>query len=205
MKSSEGPGVAKSVSRRGHARERVLEAARDLFANQGVHGTSLQMIADWLGITKASVYYQFQSKDDIVVAVVQPVFDDIVRLVRIAEAMSSPQARRETAVSGLVEFSVRHRRLTAAFYGDPAIESLVRSHPDFENAINGLRALLTGPDPSTSGRVATSMITAGIYGTATDPRLRDVSDAELHRILLDSAQRLLQVGASVTTQFAPTE
>lgn len=188
--------MAKSVSRRGYARERVLEASRDLFANNGVNGTSLQMIADRLGVTKASVYYQFHSKDDIVVAVVQPVFDDIVRLVKIAEAMSSPQAQRETAVSGLVEFSVRHRRLTAAFYGDPAIESLVRSHPDFEDAINSLRTLLTGPDPDTIGRVAASMITAGIYGTATDPRLRDVSDAELHRILLDCTQQLLRVDAA---------
>jgi AcrR family transcriptional regulator len=188
--------VAKSVSPRGHARERVLEAALDRFAQNGVNGTSLQMIADHLGVTKASVYYQFQSKDDIVVAVVQPVFDDIVRLVKIAEAVSSPESQRETVISGLVEFAVRHRRLTAAFYGDPAIESIVRSHSEFENAINSLRALLTGPNPDTGRRIASSMITAGIYGSATDPRLRDVSDADLHRTLFDCAQRLLRVDAA---------
>jgi AcrR family transcriptional regulator len=188
--------VAKSVSPRGYARERVLEAALDRFAENGVNGTSLQMIADHLGVTKASVYYQFQSKDDIVVAVVRPVFDDIVRLVKIAEAISSPEGQRETVISGLVEFAVRHRRLTAAFYGDPAIETIVHSHSEFENAINSLRTLLTGPNPDTGRRVASSMITAGIYGSATDPRLRDVSDADLHRTLLDCAQRLLRVDAA---------
>jgi AcrR family transcriptional regulator len=188
--------VAKSVSPRGYARERVLEAALDRFAENGVNGTSLQMIADHLGVTKASVYYQFQSKDDIVVAVVRPVFDDIVRLVKIAEAISSPEGQRETVISGLIEFAVRHRRLTAAFYGDPAIETIIRSHSEFENAINSLCTLLTGPDPDTGRRVASSMITAGIYGSATDPRLRDVSDADLHRTLLDCAQRLLRVDAA---------
>jgi hypothetical protein len=131
-----------------------------------------------------------------VVAVVKPVFDDIVRLVKIAEAISSPEGQRETVISGLVEFAVRHRRLTAAFYGDPAIETIVQSHSEFEDAINSLRTLLTGPDPDTGRRVASSMITAGIYGSATDPRLRDVSDADLHRTLLDCAQALLRIDAA---------
>jgi AcrR family transcriptional regulator len=182
--------VAKSVAPRGHARERLLNAAMDLFAENGVNGTSLQMIADHLGVTKASVYYQFQSKDDIVIAVVEPVFDEIIRIVKIAEAISTPDGQRETAISGLVEFAVRHRSLTAAIYGDPAIETMVRSHPKYDRAINSLRALLTGPDPDIGRRVTASIITAGIYGSATDPRLRDVSDAELHRTLMECAQRL---------------
>ncbi len=182
--------VAKSVSARGFARERLLEAALQLFAEHGVNGTSLQMIADRLGVTKASVYYQFQSKEDIVIAVIQPVFDDILRLLRIAESMTSPEAQQEAVLGGLVEFAVRHRRLTAAFYGDPAIESVVHSHVEFEDATVRLSALLTGPDPTIASRVTTSMIAAGVYGSATDPRLRDVADADLHRALLECVQRL---------------
>ncbi len=119
--------MAKAVAPRGFARERVLEAALSLFAEHGVNGTSLQMIADRLGVSKAAVYYQFHSKDDIALAVIQPVFDDMIRLVRIAEAMSTPEARREAAISGMVEMAVRHRRVTAVFHGDPVIDSLVHS------------------------------------------------------------------------------
>jgi hypothetical protein len=36
-----------------------------------------------------------------------------------------------------------------------------------------------------------SVITAGIYGTAINPRLADLSDDVLYRLLLESAQRLL--------------
>ena len=57
---------------RGSARARVIDAALALFADHGVNGTSLQMIADHLGVSKASVYYQFHSKDDIVLAVIRP-------------------------------------------------------------------------------------------------------------------------------------
>ncbi|BBX32735.1 TetR family transcriptional regulator [Mycolicibacterium mageritense DSM 44476 = CIP 104973] len=184
--------MAKAVSPRGFARERVLEAALSLFAEHGVKGTSLQMIADRLGVSKAAVYYQFHSKDDIVLAVIQPVFDDMLRLVRIAEAMSTPEARREAAISGMVELAVRHRRVTAVFHGDPVIDTIVHSRAELEATIERLTAILLGPEPDVANRIVISMLASGVYGSATDPELNDVSDEDLHRVLLDCTQRLLR-------------
>ncbi|BBX89744.1 TetR/AcrR family transcriptional regulator [Mycolicibacterium boenickei] len=183
--------MAKAVAPRGFARERVLEAALSLFAEHGVNGTSLQMIADRLGVSKAAVYYQFHSKDEIALAVIQPVFDDMMRLVRIAEAMSTPEARREAAVSGMVEMAVRHRRVTAVFHGDPVIDGLVQSRAELQDTIERLTGILLGPDPDAASRICMSVLAAGIYGSATDPALNDVTDEELHRVLLECAQRLL--------------
>ncbi|OLP00603.1 TetR family transcriptional regulator [Mycolicibacterium porcinum] len=188
--------MAKAVAPRGFARERVLEAALSLFAEHGVNGTSLQMIADRLGVSKAAVYYQFHSKDDIVLAVIQPVFDDMMRLVRIAEAMSTPEARREAAVSGMVEMAVRHRRVTAVFHGDPVIDGLVHSRAELQDTIERLTGILLGPDPDAASRICMSVLAAGVYGSATDPALNDVTDEELHRVLLDCAQRLLRAPAT---------
>ena len=53
------------------AQTRVIEAALDLFAEHGISGTSLQMIADGLGVTKAAVYHQFPTKDEIVLGSIQ--------------------------------------------------------------------------------------------------------------------------------------
>ncbi|WP_029106492.1 TetR/AcrR family transcriptional regulator [Mycobacterium sp. URHD0025] len=184
--------MAKAVAPRGFARERVLEAALSLFAEHGVNGTSLQMIADRLGVSKAAVYYQFHSKDDIALAVIQPVFDDMIRLVRIAEAMSTPEARREAAISGMVEMAVRHRRVTAVFHGDPVIDSLVHSRPELQDTIERLTGILLGPEPGAADRICMSVLASGIYGSATDPTLNDVTDEELHRVLLECAQRLLR-------------
>lgn len=188
--------MAKAVAPRGFARERVLEAALSLFAEHGVNGTSLQMIADRLGVSKAAVYYQFHSKDEIVLAVIQPVFDDMMRLVRIAEAMSTPEARREAAVSGMVEMAVRHRRVTAVFHGDPVIDGLVHSRDELQDTIERLTGILLGPDPDAADRICMSVLAAGVYGSATDPTLNDVTDEELHRVLLDCAQRLLRAPAT---------
>jgi len=51
-----------------NTRERILDAALDLFTEQGFDGTSLRQIAEQLGVTKAALYYHFTSKDDILLA-----------------------------------------------------------------------------------------------------------------------------------------
>lgn len=49
-------------------RERILDVALDLFIANGYDGTSLREIAEQLGVTKAALYYHFESKDDILMA-----------------------------------------------------------------------------------------------------------------------------------------
>jgi AcrR family transcriptional regulator len=46
-------------------RERILDIAQKLFADQGYDKTSLRDIADRLGTTKAALYYHFERKQDI--------------------------------------------------------------------------------------------------------------------------------------------
>ncbi len=49
-------------------RQRILNVALDLFTEQGYDGTSLRQIAEQLSITKAAIYYYFESKEDILMA-----------------------------------------------------------------------------------------------------------------------------------------
>jgi AcrR family transcriptional regulator len=51
-----------------NTRDRILDAALDLFITHGFDGTSLRQIAEQLGVTKAALYYYFESKDDILMA-----------------------------------------------------------------------------------------------------------------------------------------
>jgi AcrR family transcriptional regulator len=53
-------------------RERILAVAQELFIEQGYDGTSLREIADRLGFTKAALYYHFRSKDEILLALIEP-------------------------------------------------------------------------------------------------------------------------------------
>lgn len=186
--------MAKSVGPRGSARTRVIEAALALFAEHGVNGTSLQMIADHMGVSKASVYYQFHSKDDIVLAVIRPVFADLDQLATAIEAEERGPARQEAAITGFVELAVRHRRVTAVFYRDPAIDTLVNSHEECSAINRRLRTVLGLDGADTETRVTMSLVISGVYGSAMDPELQDIPDGELHRILLQSARRLLPIG-----------
>ncbi len=49
-------------------RDRILDVALELFTTQGFDGTSLREIAERLDITKAALYYHFESKEDILLA-----------------------------------------------------------------------------------------------------------------------------------------
>ena len=53
-------------------RQQILQTAQRLFAERGYDATSLQMIADEMGLTKAAVYYHFRAKIDILHAAMEP-------------------------------------------------------------------------------------------------------------------------------------
>ena len=183
--------MAKPAAPRGLARSRVLEAAVALFAEHGVHGTSLQMIADRIGVSKAAVYYQFHSKEGIAVEVLRPTIEDLARVIRIADALPDAQQRKAVAVSGLIEMAVRHRQLAVLFYGDPAIDQIVLGVPEFKAVADRLRELLEGPDRKTADRIAFSVFFSGVGKAAANPELADIGDADLHRELLELSDRIL--------------
>src|ERR1700755_2576169 len=135
----EGNRLARPTAQRGLARTRVLDAALALVAEHGVHGTSLQMIADRIGVSKAAVYYQFQSKEDIALEVLRPSIEDMARVTRIAEALPDAQRGGAVAVSGMIEMVVRHRHLAVLFYGDPALDQIVLGEPEFKAVADRLR------------------------------------------------------------------
>jgi AcrR family transcriptional regulator len=59
----------------GETRQRILDVALDLFVEQGYEKTSLREIAERVGVTKAALYYHFQSKEDIVLTLHMPVHE----------------------------------------------------------------------------------------------------------------------------------
>src|SRR5687768_2913742 len=100
------------------ARQRTVAVALELFARYGVGGTSLQMIADELGVTKAAVYHQFRTKDEIALAAAETELARLVPLLEAAEAESSPRQARETLLAGMVDIAVEGRRTVGSILGD---------------------------------------------------------------------------------------
>ena len=172
------------------ARDRVVAAALDLFAEYGVSGTSLQMIADRMGVTKAAVYHQFQTKDEIVLAVVGPVLERLTRIADAAERERSRSRQLEVALAGVVDLVVEHRRVAAVMQFDPIVGRLVQGDPGHP-AFDRIRAIFTGPDPDAEAHVRAAMVSGGLMIAGVDPALSALSDEELRAHLLAAARRIL--------------
>lgn len=186
---SEGKGPM--VRARGAARDRVVTVAVELFAEHGVQGTSLQMIADRIGVGKAAVYYQFRSKDEIVLAVLRPVFDDVARLIEAAESLPHSESRRAAAIEGVVDLMVRQRNAAFPFRRDRYIDHLVARHPELQAIADRFRALLLGPDHDYSTRVSLAMTVTGSYYCTTVSTLNDIAAPQLRTVLLSYFKRCL--------------
>ncbi len=93
---------------RSDTRQRIQEVARDLFLQQGVQRTSLQDIADKLGITKPALYYHFASREDLVRSILVPLIDDGERFVDDQEGRGDTDARE--LLEGYFDFHYRHRQ-----------------------------------------------------------------------------------------------
>jgi AcrR family transcriptional regulator len=97
------------VSRpRSGTRQRIQEVARDLFLQQGVQRTSLQDIADKLGITKPALYYHFASREELVRSILVPLIDEGERFVSDQESRDEIDAR--ALLEGYFDFHYRHRQ-----------------------------------------------------------------------------------------------
>lgn len=174
----------------GAARQRVLDAALELFGEQGVSGTSLQMIADRIGVTKAAVYHQFQSKEEIVMGVLAPALETLRESVEHAERQETAEGRREAMLTALVELTVGHRWLAAILQADPAVNSLVRGHTDHDLGPR-IMALLVGPSPDVRAAMAGAMVGGAMLIVCTAPELQQYGDEELSQNLLELARDLL--------------
>jgi AcrR family transcriptional regulator len=51
--------------------KKIMEASTKLMVQKGYHGTSIQMIADNVGITKSTIFHHFKSKEGILVAILE--------------------------------------------------------------------------------------------------------------------------------------
>jgi AcrR family transcriptional regulator len=190
------PTPAKGMSTRAaqaeQTRQQILDTAQRLFIERGYIATSLQMIADELGLTKAAVYYHFRAKSDILHAAMEPGVRRMEALLDEAEGMRSRRARIEHVVSGFVDFLVRNRHYAVMASTDPD----ARRNKTKDEAValhdRGL-TLFYGDAPTPAERVAYS---AALCLPEALPQLVDLSDEALREALQITMLRLLRAPRS---------
>jgi AcrR family transcriptional regulator len=177
---------------RSATQRRTLSAALELFAEHGVSGTSLQMIADAVGVTKAAIYYQFKTKDEIVLAVAEQEMAPLEQALETAEALHPRSRGRETLLVQVIDLAVTRRRWVRALQNDPVMVRLLANHEPLTQLMERVYALLLdrrGP----RGKVRLAVMGATIGATVVHPLVADLDDKTLRRELLFVARRLFQI------------
>ncbi len=161
-------------------RRKVLETARRLFAVQGYDATSLQQIADAMGVTKANVYYYFHTKAEILEAITSAAQGKLAEIFDAAEKIRGRQARIEFVINGFVDL-VLTQRAVAPLGLDPGIRRQERIAA--AEQVLGRRGLkvLFGETP-TMDEVAAYVLVSDL-----GPLLRafpDLPDEELREVMI---------------------
>jgi AcrR family transcriptional regulator len=128
-------------------RQRLIEAAMELFAVKGYEGTGVEELAEHAGYSRGAFYSNFANKEELMKAIINQGFDSDLEGIRHLEPLEGVEA-----------LAVGYRELARAFYEDPMnilwmLEfqlSAVR-HPELREAYagqhrkmrEGIRRLLT--------------------------------------------------------------
>jgi len=171
-------------------RMRLIEAAIDLFTRHSFAGTSLQMIADELGLTKAAIYHHFRTREQLLAAVIEPMLDELRTVVESAETKRTPHARAEHMLGGYAALAVRNRGLVAVLATDPSVATVLTDRAEWGKLIMRQLALLADVDPGPAGEVKAAMVFAGMAGAA-GPTWGNLDDDALREHLVDAGRRVL--------------
>jgi AcrR family transcriptional regulator len=177
------------------AQVRVITAALELFTRHGVGGTSLQMIADEIGVTKAAVYHQYKTKDEIVLAAAESELGRLAVVVEAAESEPSPKRARDSLIAGIVDLAIDRGRSASTILSDPVIVGFFADHDAFRDVMHRLRRILVGDDTAPQARVRTAMLIAAISGAVMHPFVADLDDEVVRAELLRLARRFLALPA----------
>lgn len=173
------------------AQTRILTAALALFGEHGVSGTSLQMIADSLGVTKAAVYHKFRTKDEIVFAVTEIQLVPLEQAVREAEGEPDRPRARAILLRKVIDLAVAGRRLVHVLQNDPVIVRLLAEHEPFQQLIDRMYRVVIDEDAGPEARVPAAMLVAAISGAVLHPLVQDLDDDTLRAELLRLTRRLV--------------
>ncbi len=171
-------------------RQLIQETAHRLFTDHGYDATSLQMIADEIGVTKAAVYYHYRTKSEILTAIAEgplSVYNDLLDEV---ERQPNRRLRVQTFVEGYADIIVNHRRTAPVKNSDPGIRRELEKNGTLNQLLERGLLVLFGDAPADEDRAAFYLM----------PALSDVmvlfaelSDDDLRAIVRQLSLRLLRV------------
>ncbi|MBF6238136.1 Intercellular adhesion protein R [Nocardia otitidiscaviarum] len=172
----------------------IRDVALRLFSTRGFEQTSLREVADEVGITKASLYYHYSSKQDLLLAVIEPVFADMRAMAaEIDEREYSRDAVREILTRQLRSM-LDHRPIGRMFVNDGVAvgNAIGRNYEQMLEMHSKLCRWLAGPDADPEALLRASAALDVVKTALLSQQIApDVDEELVERVLLDAALGVL--------------
>jgi AcrR family transcriptional regulator len=143
-------------------------------------------------VTKAAVYHQYNTKDEIILAVAEIVLARLEAAVIAAEAQRSSVRAREVLIAGMIDVAVERRRIAGVLQRDPVMLRFLDNHEPFRRVMTRLNRVLMGGVSTPRARVQVAMVTGIIGGAVIHPLVFDLDDESLRSHLLKQVKTLLR-------------
>ena len=137
------PSRVGKVSRK--RRAEVLDAAARVFHEKGYNATTIQDIADEVGILKGSVYYYITSKEDVLFEVLEEAHEAAINTVlRAVETDADPLEKIRAFIATLARFNAENQVRMGVFLHDftalsePRRVQIVRARDRYDRLLRNL-------------------------------------------------------------------
>lgn len=191
MRSAEAPATSPVPPSHTAAQARIIDAALELFTEHGISGTSLQMIADEIGVTKAAVYHQYNTKDEIILTVAEVVLAGLESAVTDAEAARPRSRARELLIARMIDLAVERRGMAGILQRDPVMLRFLEEHAPFRLVMERVNRVLMGAGSDPRARVLAATLAAATAGAVIHPLAVDLDDETLRSQLRKQLRKLL--------------
>lgn len=91
---------------RQETRDKILEAAREMFATQGIEATTMRAIAQRIEYTPTAIYHHFKDKDALIIELCHGDFRKLGRQFTQMERIDDPVERLRRIGMAYVEFAI---------------------------------------------------------------------------------------------------
>ncbi len=113
-------------------RQQLVDTALTLFAERGLHGTSMDDIAEAAGVTKPVLYQHFTSKRALFLELLDEVGKHLLEAITEATSgATSPREQVETGLTAYFQFVADHHASFVLLFGDGS-----RRDEEFADAVN---------------------------------------------------------------------
>ncbi|WP_405487846.1 TetR/AcrR family transcriptional regulator [Nocardia sp. NBC_00511] len=189
-----GQAVTGTVVAARSTKDAIRDAALQLFSTKGFEQSSLREVADAVGITKASLYYHYASKVDLLVAIIEPMFDELRDQVESLDDIAHTPDNVRDVLTRQLRSTIQNRSVGVLCMRDTVaiVNALGNRYPDMIELHHRMCRWIAGPGAD-DGMLLRAAATMQVMSTAlmSQEITPDAAVEDVERILLNTALTVL--------------